>query len=52
MKYYEFIHNFKILFMIFIPMILVFLKGLEILFGYIFLVTMVYIFELLGGFYK
>ncbi|EAH7514267.1 hypothetical protein I4S70_000366 [Campylobacter coli] len=56
MKYHEFIYNFKILFFIFAPIILIFLRAWRILItflcGYIFLVAMVYIFELLGGFYK
>ncbi|WP_171838930.1 hypothetical protein, partial [Campylobacter coli] len=56
MKYHEFIYNFKILFFIFTPIILIFLRAWRILItflcGYIFLVAMVYIFELLGGFYK
>ncbi|EOG2587651.1 hypothetical protein ACK8XG_001763, partial [Campylobacter jejuni] len=56
MKYHEFIYNFKILFFIFAPVIFIFLRAWRILItflcGYIFLVAMVYIFELLGGFYK
>ncbi|AJC92578.1 hypothetical protein CSUB8523_1068 [Campylobacter subantarcticus LMG 24377] len=56
MKYHEFIYNFKILFFIFAPIIFIFLRAWRILItflcGYIFLVAMVYIFELLGGFYK